>query len=219
MKRLLFCLLLSGVAWAGGNKGRDVLPPKEPARLDMPTLWWNGNQWAENRVMRTLDGWALTGTRPEAYEIVCDRTFGACTVPILRTRAWTREPFGMGSLTHAVDAKDWKGHRVEFRGLVRPGSVDGWAGLWMRVDGPGGKVLAFDNMQNRALRGTGGYDWYAVVLDVPENAERITFGVLLHGPGAVYVNELRLSVVNEGDSQVTDLLAPLRAGGSLSAGK
>lgn len=219
MKRALLCLLLtSAVAFAGGSKDRDVLPPKANDRLDLPTLWWNGNQWAENRVMRTMDGWALTGTRPEAYEIVCDRTFGACTVPILRTRAWTREPFGMGSLTHALKADEWRGRRVEFRGLIRPGGVDGWAGLWMRVDGPNGKVLAFDNMQNRALRGTREYEWYSVVLDVPAEAERITFGVLLHGPGAVYLNELRFSVV-EPAQPVTDLLPPLRAGTSLSAEK
>jgi hypothetical protein len=71
-------------------------------------------------------------------------------------------------------------------------------------------VLAFDNMQNRALRGTSSYQWFSVVLDVPPEAERISFGVLLHGPGALFIHELRFEPV-DASTPSTDLMAPLRA--------
>lgn len=157
-----------------------------------------------------VQGWGLTGTRPDAYEIRCDEVFTDCAVPILRTRAFKSEPFGMGSLTHSESAEIWRGRRVELRAELRSGAVDGWAGLWMRVDGPEGKVLAFDNMQNRALRGTSSFKWYSVVLDVPLDAEKVSFGVLLHGPGAVFIRELVFEEVDVNVSS-TDLVGPLRA--------
>ena len=126
----------------------------------------------------------------------------------------------MGSLTHTESAVTWRGRRVELKAELRSGAVDGWAGLWMRVDGKD-NVLAFDNMQNRALRGTTSFKWYSVVLDVPVDAERITFGVLLHGPGAVFIRELVFDEV-EVDVSSTDLIGPLRAaspgGGSTGGG-
>jgi hypothetical protein len=161
-------------------------------------------------VLRTwVQGWELTGSRVDAYELRCDDYLTSCAVPILRTRPEAGEPLGMGSLTHAEGAESWRGRRVEVAAELRPGSIGGWAGLWMRVDGAEGKVLAFDNMQNRPLRGTSGYAWYSVVLDVPAEAERISFGVLLHGPGAVFIRELRFDDVGESVA-ATDLLAPLR---------
>ncbi|MEW5740613.1 MAG: hypothetical protein AB1938_16915 [Myxococcota bacterium] len=155
-------------------------------------------------------GWALTGSKPDAYEIRCDDVFTDCAIPILRTRALASEPYGMGSLTHSEGAQPWRGARVELKAELRTGRVDGWAGLWMRIDGPDGKVLAFDNMQNRPLRGTTSFQWYSVVLDVPADAERISFGVMLHGPGAVFIRELHFDAA---DTEVTstDLVGPLRA--------
>ena len=60
------------------------------------------------------------------------------------------------------------------------------------------------------LRGTSSFKWYSVVLDVPVDAERITFGVLLHGPGAVFIRELVFDEVDV-DVSSTDLIGPLRA--------
>lgn len=43
-------------------------------------------------------------------------------------------------------------------------------GLWFRVDGTTGKSLSFDNMQDRAVKGTTEWARYEIVLDVPEGA-------------------------------------------------
>lgn len=183
----------------GGGEGRyQSMPLASNLLLKTPKL----KSW--------VTGWKVTGTRPEAYELRCEDVFTDCAVPILRTKTFSSEPFGMGSLTHAESAEGWRGSRVELKAELRAGRIDGWAGLWMRIDGPEGKVLAFDNMQNRPLRGTSSFAWYSVVLDVPKDAEKLTFGVLLHGPGAVFIRELQFEAV---DTQVssTDLVAPLRA--------
>lgn len=46
------------------------------------------------------------------------------------------------------------GNQVRFAAFVKAQDVDGWAGLWMRLDGRFGVTLKLDNMQNRPIRGT-----------------------------------------------------------------
>ena len=163
------------------------------------------------RLQSWVTGWALTGTRPDAYEVRCDELSPDCGVPILRTKASAQEPLGTGSLTHAESAAPWRGHRVQVRAELRAGRVAGWGGLWLRIDGPRGEVLAFDNMQDRPLRGTTSFAWHRVVLDVAQEAERLSFGVMLHGPGAVFVRELQFEEAPP-ESVPTDLLPTLRHG-------
>lgn len=207
MKHLaLVALLVSSFAFAQSHE-RRAAPRERPQPV--PLALGGGFLSKQPRLRSWVQGWGLTGTRPDAYEVRCDEVFTDCAIPILRTKAFKSEPFGMGSLTHSEPADGWRGARVEVRAELRAGAVDGWAGLWMRVDGPDGKVLAFDNMQNRPLRGTGSFQWYSVVLDVPPEAVSLTFGVMLHGPGAVFIRELTFDEVERAVSS-TDLLPTLR---------
>ncbi len=50
---------------------------------------------------------------------------------------------------------DFDGKWLELRGFLRSEGVAGFAGLWMREDGPNG-MLQFDNMQSRGVHGTTG---------------------------------------------------------------
>ena len=53
-----------------------------------------------------------------------------------------------------------RGKRIRLSGHARSKDVSDWAGLWMRVDGPKGEPLAFDNMQQRPIKGTGEFADY-----------------------------------------------------------
>ena len=64
----------------------------------------------------------------------------------------------------------------------------------MRVDKEK-DVLAFDNMQDRSITGTGDWQRYNVVLDVPRDATGIAFGMLLTGAGEVWLSGLKFEVV------------------------
>jgi hypothetical protein len=57
-------------------------------------------------------------------------------------------------------------------------------------------MLAMDNMMDRPVIGTTGWQRYDIVLDLPPGAERIAFGAALAGPGKVWVDDVRLEVVN-----------------------
>ena len=56
--------------------------------------------------------------------------------------------------TYGIPAK-FAGDVIELKGYLKTSDVamDGFAGLWMRIDGESG-YLAFDNMKNRNINGT-----------------------------------------------------------------
>lgn len=70
----------------------------------------------------------------------------------------------------------------------------------MRVDKEK-TMVAFDNMENRAIKGTTGWQRYYVVLDVPRDATAISFGILLNVSGAVWLNGTQFDVV---DNSITN---------------
>ena len=104
---------------------------------------------------------------------------------------------GFGTLMQTFKADTYRGQRIRMSGYVRSRNVKDWAGLWMRVDGAKDEVLAFDNMQNRAVKGTTDWTRYEIVLDVPETSQQIAFGVLLSGMGQVWLDDVKFETVGK----------------------
>ena len=93
-------------------------------------------------------------------------------------------------------AESFRGKRLKFTGYVKTLDVVGTANLWFRVDGDSGKLLAFDNMQNRPIKGTTDWKEYSVVLDVPETATALAFGIFVQGAGMAWLNDVQLIEVS-----------------------
>ena len=88
---------------------------------------------------------------------------------------------------------------------VKTQDVLEWAGLWMRVD-LGQKPSAFDNMQNRPLKGSSDWVPVSIVLDVDPKATGLAFGILLAGRGAAWIDDLTFNVVGP-EVPTTDILS------------
>lgn len=69
--------------------------------------------------------------------------------------------------------------------------------MWLRIDGPKGEPLGFDNMQQRPIKGTTEWKKYEIVLDVPEKAKELAFGLLLTGPGQIWMADLNFETVGQ----------------------
>jgi hypothetical protein len=151
--------------------------------------------------------WQITGSRAPDYEagLLRGTTHGVDRIAQLRLRPAVSEPTGFGALVQRIAAPRYLGRRVRFSAMVRVTAVTGWAGLWLRVDGPSG-VLMIDNMQDRALRGTTDWTPASIVLDVAEQARILLFGALLSGAGAVDLARLRFE---EADEAVPPTVPPL----------
>jgi hypothetical protein len=99
-----------------------------------------------------------------------------------------------GVLKQTIKSDHYRGKRVRFSGYVRGTVSEGWAALWMRVDGEQGQRLSLDNMQNRPIKGTTDWTKYEIVLEVPADSIAMTFGVVLAGKGEVWVDDLRIEM-------------------------
>ena len=141
------------------------------------------------------DGWFRAGNRPADYDMGVDasagRTGGAA---FIRARTTTPGP-GFATIMQDFSGTDYLGKRLRLSGYIKAANVGDWAGLWLRVDGPSNAPLAFDNMQNRSIKGTQAWRRYEIVLDVPAGATNIAFGMLLSGAGQVWMDDLQFDVV------------------------
>jgi hypothetical protein len=140
-------------------------------------------------------GWFLAGMAPNDYETGVDRKVSHAGKSSAYLRA-KETPTKFGTLMQMFKADNFRGKRVRLSAWVKAEKVAGWAGVWMRVDGEDNKSLAFDNMQNRPIKGTSGWTRYDVVLDVGDKATAVAFGILLDGAGMVWIDDIRFEVVD-----------------------
>lgn len=114
------------------------------------------------------------------------------------------------SLSQVIAADEYRGKRVRLSGWMKSENTN-LAGFWMRLDGDR-RLLGFDNMMDRGVKGTTDWKRYEVVLDVPAATIVINFGTILDGKGQVWVDDLKLEVVGS-DIPATNQLSPEQMSG------
>src|SRR6202035_868095 len=160
-------------------------PERAPSRQDAAAAADVGFATAEQR-----SRWRLRG---DGYEVEFDsqetRGRGESLRLALSPGAVYRDgAFGVASARLAVD--EVRGQHLRLAAWIKSSAIaHGWAGLWVRVDGPGG-VLAFDNMGDRGVHGTTAWSYVEVEMDVPPEAAGITLGALLAGDGTAWVRDV-----------------------------
>lgn len=140
--------------------------------------------------------WFLAGDTPQDYAFGIDPAVMFNGKPSAYLKAQVAQASGFGTLMQAFQGIEYRGKRVRMTGYAKAQTVVDWAGLWMRVDGARQGVLSFDNMQNRPIRGTLDWKQYAIVLDVPQESVGIFFGILLAGPGEVWLANVQFEIVS-----------------------
>ena len=140
--------------------------------------------------------WRLTGSNAADYVSSLDLEVTLGGKPAVYLKSKVHEIKGFGALAAHIDAAQYRGKRLKFRAALRTKSASRWAGLWMRVDRVAGQApLGFDNMSDRPVFGTSDWQFYDVVLDVPEDANSIVFGTLLAGTGEPWISDVKLGTV------------------------
>jgi hypothetical protein len=111
------------------------------------------------------------------------------------------EPAGFAFLAQDIDADDYRGRSVTFRGELRAAEADGRAGLALRAASPGQprppRAASRDPWEDPASHiafatGTGTWATYEVTAQVPADASLIRFGVFLNGSGQVELRNPQL---------------------------
>lgn len=122
----------------------------------------------------------------------------------------TRSIDGHITVQQTIAADDYRGKRVRFAARVRAEKVRGWSGLMMRVTALDQRVLGFDDMSTRPIRGTADWREEQVILDIEPSAATITFGLRLSdGAGKVWIDALRFEEVGPDDPSISINLRPV----------
>jgi len=122
----------------------------------------------------------------------------------------TRGIDGHITVIQTIAADDYRGKRVRFAASVKAENVRGWSGLVMRIVAADQRVLGFDDMSTRPIRGTSDWRDAQVILDVAPDASMITFGMrLTDGAGKVWLDALRFEEVSADDPSISINLRPL----------
>lgn len=100
---------------------------------------------------------------------------------------------GFGAAAYSIPG-NYEGKEIELRGFLKLKDVsDGFAGLFLRIDGESGP-LKFDNMESRRIAGSSDWTEYSIKLPLPAESEKIVFGALLTGKGKIWVDDLEILI-------------------------
>jgi len=139
-------------------------------------------------------GWVIAGQSPDEYKAGIDHTQTTSGKGAKFLRSKDGAGRSWGTLMQMFSAEKYRGKRVRLQARVKTKDISGWAGLWMRVDTEGGP-RSFYNSQNKPIKGSTEWTTRSVVLDVPPGAKAIAFGVIAHGSGQVWIDDLSLEPV------------------------
>jgi hypothetical protein len=143
------------------------------------------------------DPWFKNGASPAKDQCLAgiDTEFEDSGSPNL-TLSCVEAVEGFVGIMQSFAADNYLGKRLRFSALVKSEDIDdGWGGLWMRVDDHDRHSAAFDNMQDRPVKGTTEWSRHSVVLDISEKASGIFFGTLMSGKGQLWIADLKLEPV------------------------
>ncbi len=167
----LVLLLLAGAAMAGGEDDFEEI------------LRFEGHHPGESP-------WGWGGGPPATIHIDSTVVHGGDFA--VRLERDTGSPNSFTTITKKIPL-DYAGQWIELRGFLRTEGVTEFAGLWMREDGPNGRVQ-FDNMQKQGLKGTTEWTEYSIRLFLDPKADDLFFGVLVTGEGTVWADDLELTI-------------------------
>ena len=138
-------------------------------------------------------GWSHPKNELTGYEVNLDSTIkqhGKYSIAITQIK-----PGSNFSTALFYIPKRFRGSNIELRGYIKTENVsNGYAGLWMRVDGANA-IDAFNNMQDQNVHGT--TDWKEYHIQLAYNSAKvisITTGALLVGPGKMWFDNLRIFI-------------------------
>lgn len=99
-----------------------------------------------------------------------------------------------GVISYVIPAR-FKGNTIQLTAYIKTQSVaNGYAGLWLRLEGEDRRVIRLNNMEKQGVTGTNDWKPYTITLEYDENIKQIYFGGLLVGDGKTWFDDFQLSI-------------------------
>ena len=151
-----------------------------------------------------VKGWFKAGSVPGSYKTGLDSITFKNGKKSVFIESLENNIEGFGTLMQTCKAKNYLGTRIKMTGYIKSENVTDWAGMWLRVDSKTDhESLSFDNMQDRAIKGTSDWTKCEIILDVPEESGTLNFGVLMAGTGKVWFDNISFEILDNATPKVS----------------
>ncbi|GAA3974396.1 S41 family peptidase [Pedobacter ginsengiterrae] len=145
---------------------------------------------------REPKGWLVkfSEAQNKAYQISLDSTIKQDgKYSILLEKKGSQSSFGV--ITYPIP-QIFEGRTIELKAYLKTEGVStGYAGLYMRIDDENSKMIAFDNMGTRGVKGTTDWKQYSIKLDYhSEEVKTLYIGGLLSGDGKAWFDNFEIFI-------------------------
>ena len=142
-------------------------------------------------------GWFKSGDKANSYDMGISKGAGRDGKNAVTILSTDKTIEGFGTLMQNCLPGKYLEKRIRMTGYMKSQDVAQWASFWLRVDQLNSQeLLAFDNMEDRPIKGTTDWKKYEIVLDVPQKASNIAYGGLLVGTGQIWFDNLTFEIVD-----------------------
>lgn len=136
------------------------------------------------------DGWFVWGSN---YLVTTDTDISHQGNYSIVVSSTDKSANSFGCPAYMIPAK-YEGKEIELKTYVKLENVtNGHMGLLMRIDGVSGS-LAFDNMEDRGIKGTVDWTEYSIKLPYPKGAKSIYIGAMLTGDGKIWIDDFEVLI-------------------------
>ena len=144
------------------------------------------------------EGWqSIQHAGDLSYTFKLDRDVRHSGAASLRIDNVGPEPFG--ATYQRIDARPYRGQRLRWSGWLRTedarGSATGGGAVLLIQAMQSGAPLAWNHMADAPVRGTTPWQRLSIELEVPQAAEEIEVGAMLHGPGRLWLDDVVLEAL------------------------
>jgi hypothetical protein len=182
MRRVASLALLALSACFDLGSTPPAPPPPEPPAATTPS---------------PLEGWVVAGAAASEYTAAADATVareGRATV-VFRPIGDTGSRYA--TFMTGLDCAPFRAHRVRASVWVRTIGVTGRGDFWLRAQAPDSPADGAGMASTRQrLRPDGEFGRYDLVLDVPQECDRLQLGVGLGGPGMLWMDGVRVDLID-----------------------
>lgn len=140
------------------------------------------------------NGWIKTESHPQHYEARADTTVKKSGYSSTYLKFIGNEFESYGSLMKMTGAVDYRGKRLKMSAYIRSENTK-QAQLWMTITGKHRKGMRYDNVRNHPVRESTDWQRYEIILDIPNTAESIAFGISLRNGGQVWVDDTQFQIL------------------------
>lgn len=140
--------------------------------------------------------WVLAGKTPNRYITYLDHETLYLGEPSLCLYSLKEKMIGHGTTFIILDGSAYSDKRIQLSGTLKTEMVEKYAGLWIRSENETSDLFGFDNNYPNLVFGTTSWKEYHITLDIPHNCQTLGFGVELNGSGKVWLNDVKLEIVD-----------------------